>query len=493
MTAAFPPGRYELVVVGTGPGGLQISHQLRRLGIDHALLSADPAPGGMFRRLPVFQRLNTCSRRHLPAPAERVSPYRYDWNSLVSPEGDMSRVPELMSGDSYFPTRPEMRDALVGFAERAGVVARYDCRWEGTGIEDGSFVLATSEGEYRSPCVVLAVGMAEPWYADVPGLEDVPHYADLTDNCPFTYDGRRVFVVGKRNSAFELADALLPRARQVILGSPNPVRPSVVTGVPTPPRARYLIAYEDHRFGGGTLVLDAVIERVERRDGGYRVHTRPSSGDARVFEVDDVIAATGFQTPLGDLPALGLQTVNRGRLPALTPWWESVSTPGVFFAGAATQGEAAIRRHGLGTNSGAVVGFRWNAVVLARHLARTRFSIAPPRPRLQPSEVIGTVLSALAGDAALWNQPAHLARAITLEGGAVDEGIVPLAAFVDDAGPDAVAITVSPEPDGQIHGLLYIRSRGNVSERLLGPVGGDAPVANESEVTEAFHALELPA
>jgi len=45
------------VVVGSGPGGLQLSYALTRLGIDHAVLSDDPAPGGMFRRWPIFQRM----------------------------------------------------------------------------------------------------------------------------------------------------------------------------------------------------------------------------------------------------------------------------------------------------------------------------------------------------------------------------------------------------------------------------------------------------
>ncbi|HTI30395.1 MAG TPA: hypothetical protein VL687_08565, partial [Methylomirabilota bacterium] len=53
----FPPGEYPVVVVGSGPGAIQFSHELDRLGIAHATLSADPSPGGMFRRLPIYQRL----------------------------------------------------------------------------------------------------------------------------------------------------------------------------------------------------------------------------------------------------------------------------------------------------------------------------------------------------------------------------------------------------------------------------------------------------
>jgi phytoene dehydrogenase-like protein len=45
----FPPGDYPVVVVGSGPGGLQTSYCLSRLGVEHAVLSADDEPGGMFR------------------------------------------------------------------------------------------------------------------------------------------------------------------------------------------------------------------------------------------------------------------------------------------------------------------------------------------------------------------------------------------------------------------------------------------------------------
>ena len=55
------------------------------------------------------------------------------------------------------------------------------------------------------------------------------------------------------------------------------------------------------------LALEALGESVERAGDLYRVRTRPSDGGSgRTFEVDDVIAATGFVAPLLDLPELGV-------------------------------------------------------------------------------------------------------------------------------------------------------------------------------------------
>ena len=459
----FPPGDYPVVVVGSGPGGLQASYCLSRLGVEHAVISRDDRAGGMFRLYPIFQRLLSWSKPDAPAePGTRAYEW-YDHNSLLGDEpGHQALVPGFMDRSFMVPSREEIERGLAAFADRAPVPVRYGCAWEATRRdEDGRLVLVTSDGEYRARAVVFALGVTTPWFSPIPGIETVPHYVDCRR--PADYRAQTVFVIGKRNSGFEIADGLLPWARRVILGSPRPVQTAVIAQASV--RVRYLQPYEDAALGGGTCALDLAVDRIERREGGWRIvgsgTTRPGPID---LEVDQAIAATGFSTPLLDLGELGVRTVAQGRIPALTPFWESEPGSGIYFAGNATQGAPGLRKHGVGASSPAVHGFRYNARVMARHLARS-LGLDVPVERVEGDQV-PFLLDELTTAPELWAQKSYLARVVTAEG---ESDIVPLAHFVDEAGPDAVAVAVEMDAAGGTYPAVYVRRGGEIRERLLPP------------------------
>jgi len=470
----FPPDDYPVVVVGSGPGGLQVSYALRRLGVRHALISADASPGGMFRRWPFFQRLLSWTKPYAPAEHRARAYERYDWNSLI-PDDDADRgiQAELMDGTSYFPARSEMEASLATFVARTGLAIRQGCRWESTRqLDDGRFELTTSDGRYTAGTVILAVGVAEPYSPPTPGIELAAHYAETRP--AETYADQRVFIIGKQNSGFELASGLLPWARQIVLASPSPAKLSVTTHSLVGIRARYLQPYEDHALGGGVGVLDASIEAIERRPGGAGliVRTRPSDGGpAMNFEVDVAISATGFVAPLLDLPALGVATFGQSRLPAQTPYWESATVPGIFFAGTIGQGAKGLQKHGIPANSGAVHGARYNARCLAAHVARTRFMVEPERPPIAPGGLADFVATELTRGPEVWNQRAYLARIVGLDPavGIRDEGMMPLSVFVDAIGSDALAITLEADGTGDVYPVLYRRVEGRLTEHRLDP------------------------
>jgi thioredoxin reductase len=465
----FPPGTYGVVVVGSGPGGLQTAYELQSRGVDHAVLSADYAPGGMFRTLPIFERLISWTKPEAPHPYGSREYELYDHNSLVADkERFQACVPSLMDRSYDVPSRAEMEAGLARFAERTGLRVRYGCRWEATRTDGDEFVLETSDGDYRCRAIVFAIGATTPWTAPILGLEHAAHYVEVRPAAE--YDGRSVFIVGKRNSAFEIANSLLPWAKRIVLASPRAIRTDVLGHSPL--RTRYLQPLDEHVRGGfGTSIVDASIERVERTADGFRVHALGTSWDGPlVFDCDDVIAATGFRAPLRDLPKLGVATVADGKIPAQTPFWESVSVPGIYFAGNATLGSPGLRKQGLSSNSGSVNGFRYNARVLVRHLAEKHFGVEPPRPPVEPDRLVPHLLRELATAPELWIQKGYLCRIVNRAAdGLHDDGILPLQVFVDEPGPDACAIAVEMAADGTIYPAVYVRLQNRVSEHPLPP------------------------
>jgi hypothetical protein len=189
------------------------------------------------------------------------------------------------------------------------------------------------------------------------------------------------------------------------------------------------------------------------------------------MEADDVIAATGFVTPLRDLPDLGVKTFGQSRLPAQTPFWESATVDGIFFAGTITQGAAGLKKHGIPSNSGAVQGYRYNARVLARHLAETKFGVPATRERLDPASVVPYLLQQVSNGPELWHQRAYLARVINLDrdAGILNDGIVPLQHFLDSGDVDAVAATLESNGQGNPYPVVYVRKDRFVVEHALAP------------------------
>src|SRR2546430_15086827 len=91
-------------------------------------------------------------------------------------------------------------------------------------------------------------------------------------------------------------------------------------------------------------------------------------------------------------------------------------------------------KHGIPSNSGAVQGYRYNARVLARHLAELQGQTLD-RPAIAADAGIPTLLRAARYGPEPWHPRSYLARAISFhpDRGIRDEGVPPPMYFLDTA------------------------------------------------------------
>ena len=295
----------------------------------------------MFRRWPFFQRLLSWTKPYAPEELTSREYQRYDWNSLIAVRARAAVAPGRVSWTARRTSRrgPRWRPTSTAFAEQAGIAVRYDCRWERTRRDDGpdgtTFTLETTDGEYRTRVLVLAVGIAAAVEPDAAG--DRARRATTRD----TRDASSVrgqAAVHHRQAELGLRARLGPRG----LGVDDHGLLAVARQDLDP----------DEVAGRGPGALRAAVRGQLPRPRGLdprRLDRRRSSPSSDGFRVehqadrqrrgDERRCRRGHRRDRVHLPAPGPRRSSgsrrsaRPKLPAVTPLWESASVPGIFFAG----------------------------------------------------------------------------------------------------------------------------------------------------------------
>jgi hypothetical protein len=271
------PAHVRYVVIGAGPGGMQIGHYLDSAGRDYVILEQRDCPGSFFKALPRFRQLISINKLH-SGRDELDHAMRHDWNSLLADPShsvttaSANRLPATMSSthpehrlssarrswllfrnysNSYYPHADDMVDYLSHWARgwqmddtapEATVdaghpsrplriyynttvtrVARLQLLRKAGAPLPPRFSLSLADGgTLTCTFLVLATGLQEPVeHAGVNVAEAMQqgwlrsyHNASTDLN---SYVGARVLLLGRGNAAFEFANSLLEVAASVHL------------------------------------------------------------------------------------------------------------------------------------------------------------------------------------------------------------------------------------------------------------------------------------
>jgi thioredoxin reductase len=402
----------DYLVIGAGPAGTQLGYFLDRAGCDYLVVEGGEAAGTSFRSLPRHRKMISINKPHTGS-TDAEQNLRMDWNSLLSEDGP--RFTDY-SG-AYFPHADDYVRYLADFAEATKVKIRYDTRIERLDRdgERGDFLATDQRGNtITAKRVIVATGFGRPFLPEIPGIETTERYWDMSTE-PTEFTDQRVLIIGKGNSAFETADNLVEHAARIHLIGPSPLKFAWRTHFVGHLRAVNNNFLDTYQLKTQNMLLEAVIQRIEQRDGEYHVTLTYLRRDKTVTLVyDRVIACTGFAMS-SDIFAENCrpELAINDRFPQLTSGWESVNVPDLFFAGTLTQ----VRDFKKFT-SGFVHGFRYGIRALTQMLQRRYAGVDWPTRSL-PAEagpLADAALERLNHSSGLWQQFGFLCDLVVLDG-----------------------------------------------------------------------------
>ncbi|MBV9773659.1 MAG: NAD(P)-binding domain-containing protein [Gemmatimonadetes bacterium] len=410
MKHAEEQATFDYIVLGAGPAGVQMGYCLEQAGHSYTLLEGGDSPGTFYKTFPRHRTLISSNKVYTGFDDPEMN-MRWDWNSLVSDSPEM-----LFKNYStrYFPPADDLVRYLGDFVRHFGIRVRYNTRVARVTKVDGEFVLTDTEGNtYRAKRVVVATGYSRPYQPEIPGFELTESYNEVSVD-PADFINQHVLIVGKGNSAFETADNLIPTAAVIHVISPSPVNLAWKTHFVGHLRAVNNNFLDTYQLKSQNAILDATIEKIEKRDGRYVVSVSytHANGEREELFYDRVISCTGFRFDASIFdetctPELAI----KDRFPRQTSAWESTNVPGLYFAGSLMHMRD-FKKH----TSGFIHGFRYNVVALHRIL-EARYHARPLPRRSIEATVEGlteAVVARVNRSSALWQQFGFLGDALVV-------------------------------------------------------------------------------
>ncbi|MFG0290563.1 MAG: NAD(P)-binding domain-containing protein [Rhodopirellula sp. JB044] len=404
----------DFLIIGAGPAGIQLGYFMKRAGYDHLILEARDRPGTFLEKYPRHGKLLSINKVHT-GYTDRESQLRYDWNSLLCDDDEMAFG---KYSKEYFPSTEDYARYTRDFVERFDLDVQFNtCVESIEKAEEGreGYVVRDNHGTvYHVRCLVVAVGVQKPYIPEIPGIELTENYADMSIE-PEDFEGQRVLILGKGNSAFETANHLVSATRVTHLCSPNPIKMAWQTHFFGHLRAVNNDFLDTYILKGQNSVLDANVDSIKKVDGEYHVEITftHAEGQRASLAYDRVLCCTGFRwDPTFFADSCRPDMACEDRLPAMTSGWESTNLPGVFYAGTITQ-----IRDLKKTMSSVLHGFRFNTAALFNILGERFMDVPWPSDSFEAtSENIANKITAQVSSAAgLMHQPGFLGDCLVVD------------------------------------------------------------------------------
>lgn len=357
---------YDYLIVGAGPGGIQMGYYFEKAGRDYLILERSQIVGSFLAKYPRHRKLISINKKHIGTLGDRKDVdndevrLRYDWNSLLCDDPEFRFTSYT---DDYFPNADLYVKYLDDFVKKYGIKIEF-------GVEvrkvmkvpekngEDIFQLICGSNVYHCKYLIMATGLSKPNIPnEIQGIEHSIGYEEMEMDLE-KYRNKHVLIMGHGNSAFEIADWLTP-----VVGYLN------VTG-----RSPIRFAWKTHYVGDVRAINNNFLDTFQLKSlaimdewDDHSINFNSVSGKFNYrdkLEYDYIVRCLGFlfDDQIFDRNTCWIDLDHNGKLPKIKENYESTSVKNLFFIGAAGQ-NLDYRR----SSSAFIHGFRYSCQFLSQY------------------------------------------------------------------------------------------------------------------------------
>lgn len=337
--------KYDNIIIGAGPAGLQLGYFLNKLNENYVILERNNIAGSFFDRYPHSGKLISINKRHVGSDDPDFK-LRHDWNSLLSDENllftDYSK--------DFYPDKKDLVRYLNDFAINNNLNIIYGMNVLNVDkIDDNDNITYklkvknkdNEEEIYECNKLICATGLSKP---NIEVFNDVKvpikHYFDyekdyfLDEENLKEFINKRILIIGGGNAGYELANLLTNYGSHIRIYSRTYKNFSISSNYTGDLRAVYLPFLDtfflkslNSFYGSGEIKI-----KQENEDSEYEVFVFFYKSLMRIDNFDKIILATGwkFDKSIFNFEIL---TSNKEKYPTINHKYESCNNKNLFFIG----------------------------------------------------------------------------------------------------------------------------------------------------------------
>uniref|UniRef100_A0A2C9M5T0 FAD/NAD(P)-binding domain-containing protein n=1 Tax=Biomphalaria glabrata TaxID=6526 RepID=A0A2C9M5T0_BIOGL len=369
---------HDYCIVGGGPSGLQLGYFLKTTSRDYIVFERSNISGSFFELYPRHRKLISLNKRNTGKVNKEFS-LRHDWNSLLSDDDDLLFT---KYSREIFPHADLLLQYMNDYQRKLNIKVQFNTNIQNihsvsnhTAPDGHVFTMNDQNGQdYVCRTLIMATGVSTPNIPQISGIDYTIGYESMSVD-PENYEGKTVLILGRGNSAFEIADSIYGHTNLIHMMGRSRVRLAWSTHYVGDLRAVNNALLDTYQLKSLDGLFETPLEAITLSKQGQKIHVhttyftneREDNSDLRAG-YDVVIRALGFKFDTSPFLNTSI-TRGKGRaqkFPAIFNNYESKDLKGLFYAGTAS--------HSLDfkkSSGGFIHGFRYTGEIIDKQKSST--------------------------------------------------------------------------------------------------------------------------